>query len=119
MSKHHTDLKIRAKAAEGRGDLAEAVKLYVQAEDVEEAARVYINAGRFDQAGRLLFRAVGLSLDQLSKGDHEQKKLAVRAGICLVKAGETHNAVAIFLGVGDQRRAIEALEKGGDAVGAA
>ncbi len=119
MSKQITDLKIRAKAAEGRGDLAEAVKLYMQAQDVEEAARVYMTAGRFDQAGRLLFRAVGLSLEQLSKGDHEQKKLAVRAGICLVKAGESHNAVAIFLGVGDHRRAVEALEKGGDAVGAA
>ncbi len=119
MSKQQTDLKLRAKAAEAKGDLAEAVKLYLQAGDAEEGARVYISAGRFDQAGRLLFRAVGLPLEQLSKGDHEQKKLAVRAGICLVKAGETHNAVAIFLGVGDQRRAIEALEKSGDAVGAA
>jgi len=119
VSKHQTDLKLRAKAAEAKGDLAEAVKLYVQAEDIEEAGRVYITAGRFDQAGRLLFRAVGLPLEQLGKGTPEQKKLAVRAGICLVKAGETHNAVAIFLGVGDKQRAVEALEKGGDAVGAA
>jgi len=119
VSKQHTELKLRAKSAEARGDLAEAVKLYMQAGDAEEAARVYINAGRFDQAGRLLFRAVGLPLDQLAKGDHDQKKLAVRAGICLAKAGETHHAVAIFLGVGDSRRAIEALEKSGDAVGAA
>ncbi len=119
MSKQQTELKLRAKAAEAKGDLGEAVKLYLQAGDAEEAARVYINAGRFDQAGRLLFRAVGLPLDQLAKGSHDQKKLATRAGICLAKAGETHHAVAIFLGVGDSRRAIEALEKCGDPIGAA
>jgi serine/threonine-protein kinase len=113
------ELKQRAKEAEARKDIAEAVKLYLQARDVNEAARVYMNAGRFDQAGRLLFRAVGLPLDQLSKGSHEQRKLAVSAAICLARANETHNAVSIYIALGDKKRAIETLEKAGDAVGAA
>jgi serine/threonine-protein kinase len=118
-TKQQLETKERARAAEAQGDIDSAAKLFLAAQDIDEAARVYMTANRFDQAGRLLFRAAGVPLDKLSAATLDQKKMAVRAAICLAKGGETHNAVAIFLATGETRRAIETLEKAGDAVGAA
>jgi serine/threonine-protein kinase len=118
-SKPNPQLLRDAKAREQRGELDEAAKLFLSAGDVEEAARVFMTAGQFAKAGRLLFRAVGLSLERMGDANHEQRKLAVRAAICLAKGGETHNAAALFVAAGDRRRAVETLEKAGDTVGAA
>ncbi len=118
-TKQQLETKERARAAEAQGDIDTAAKLFLAAQDVDEAARVYMAANRFDQAGRLLFRVAGVPLERLSNATLEQKKVAVRAAICLAKGGETHNAVAIFLATGETRRAIETLEKAGDAVAAA
>jgi tetratricopeptide (TPR) repeat protein len=112
-------LAAQARAAEQRGDSEEAVRLFVQAGDLEEAARVLVARSDFSRAGRLLFRAVGLPVERLPEASAEQRKLAVKAAICLAKAGETGHAVALFVGAGDGQRAIDTLTRAGDLVGAA
>jgi tetratricopeptide (TPR) repeat protein len=112
-------LSAQAKAAEQRGELDEAVRLFVQAQGLEEAGRVLVVKGDFSRAGRVLFRAVGLPLDRMSEADPAQKKLAVKAGICLARANETQPAVAVFIAAGDLQRAIDTLSRAGDAVAAA
>ncbi len=111
-------LAAQAKAAEQRGETEEAVRLFVQAGELEEAARVLVARSDFSRAGRLLFRAVGLPIERLAEADAVQRKLAVKAGICLAKAGETGHAVALFVGAGDAQRAVEALTRAGDVAGA-
>jgi tetratricopeptide (TPR) repeat protein len=112
-------LAAQARAAEQRGESEEAVRLFVQAGELEEAARVLVARSDFSRAGRLLFRAAGLPLERLSEASAEQRKLVVKAGICLAKAGETTHAVALFVAAGDAQRAIDALTRAGDVVGAA
>jgi serine/threonine-protein kinase len=112
-------LSAQAKAAEQRGDLDEAVRLFVQAQDFEEAGRVLVAKGDFSRAGRVLFRAVGLPLERMAEADATQKKLAIKAGICLARANETQPAVAVFIAAGDLQRAIETLSRAGDTVAAA
>jgi eukaryotic-like serine/threonine-protein kinase len=112
-------LATQARAAEQRGESEEAVRLFVQAGELEEAARVLVARSDFSRAGRLLFRAVGLPLERLPEASAEQRKLAVKAGICLAKAGETSHAVALFVGAGDSQRAIDTLTRAGDQAGAA
>ncbi|HEX6245953.1 MAG TPA: hypothetical protein VFZ61_33740, partial [Polyangiales bacterium] len=111
-------LSAQARAAEQRGEHDEAVRLFVQAEELEEAARVLVARGDFSRAGRLLFRAVGLPLDRMAEADPTQRKLAVKAGICLAKANEVSHAVALFVAAGDPQRAIETLTRAGDTAGA-
>ena len=115
----HRVLIEKARLAEQRGELDEAVKLFAQAGEAEEAARVLVARGDFPRAGRLLFRAVGLPMERLHEADADQRKLAVKAAICLAKAGETGNAVTLFVAAGDMQRAAEVLERGGDTAGAA
>jgi tetratricopeptide (TPR) repeat protein len=112
-------LSAQAKAAEQRGDLDEAVRLYVQAQDFEEAGRVLVAKGDYSRAGRVLYRAVGLPLERMFEADAAQKKLAVKAGICLARANETQPAVAVFIAAGDLQRAVDTLSRAGDTVGAA
>jgi serine/threonine-protein kinase len=112
-------LSAQAKAAEQRGDFEEAIRLFVQAHELEEAARVLVAHGDFSRAGRLLFRAVGLPLDRMGEADAAQRKLAIKAGICLAKANEVSHAVALFVAAGDAQRAIETLSRAGDTAGAA
>lgn len=112
-------LAAQAKAAEQRGDLDEAVRLFVQAQEFEEAGRVLVAKGDFSRAGRVLFRAVGLPLERMAEADAAQKKLAVKAGICLARANEVQPAVAVFVAAGDLQRAVDTLSRAGDTVGAA
>src|SRR5207237_157271 len=47
------------------------------------------------------------------------RKRAMTAAICYAKGGKAAQAVELFLGLGEKERAVETLERAGDAAGAA
>ena len=109
----------QAKLAESANKVDEAAKAYLRAGEFEDAIRVLMGASKFSAAGKLLLKKVGLPLGSLGKANAAQRKLAVRAAICLSKGKQADQAVAIFVAVGDGARAVETLERGGDSAAAA
>ncbi len=119
------DAKARDKALErargleksGQGDAA--AKLFREAGAVEEAARVLGSLRRPRDAAQLLIESLGVPVTQAGRLDPAGKKRALMAAIFLGRAGDAQQAVQLFLALGEQQRAVEVLQKAGDAVGAA
>src|SRR5256714_9043376 len=119
------DAKVRDKALErarslekgGQGDAA--AKLFREAGAVEEAARVLGALRRPRDAAQLLLDSLGVPPGQAGRLDPAGKKAAFMAAIFLGRSGENQMAVQVFMALGEQQRAVELLQKAGDAVGAA
>jgi serine/threonine-protein kinase len=119
------DAKARDKALErartleksGQGDAA--AKLLQQAGAVDEAARVLGTLRRPRDAAQILLDNLGVVPAQAGRLDPAGKKRALMAAIFLGRAGDNDAAVQLFLALGEQQRAVELLQKAGDAVGAA
>src|SRR2546426_1806894 len=119
------DAKARDKALErarsvekgGQGDAA--AKLFREAGAVEEAARVLGALRRPRDAAQLLLDSLGVPPPQAGRLDPAGKKRALMAAIFLGRSGENQMAVQVFMALGEQPRAVELLQKAGDAVGAA
>jgi len=119
------DAKARHKALErarslekaGQGDAA--AKLFREAGAVEESARVLGMLRRPRDAAQLLIDSLGVAPAQAGRLDPAGKKRALMAAIFLGRAGDNQDAVQMFLALGEQQRAVELLQKAGDAVGAA
>jgi serine/threonine-protein kinase len=119
------DAKARDKALErarslekaGQGDAA--AKLFREAGAVEESARVLGMLRRPRDAAQLLIDSLGVAPAQAGRLDPAGKKRALMAAIFLGRAGDNQQAVQLFLALGEQQRAVELLQKAGDAVGAA
>src|SRR5204862_4266280 len=119
------DAKARDKAVErarslekaGQGDAA--AKLLREVGAVEEAARVLGTLRRPRDAAQLLIESLGVPPSQAGRLDPVGKKRALMAAIFLSRAGENPQAVQLFMALGEQQRAVELLQKAGDAVGAA
>ena len=119
------DAKARDKALErarslekgGQGDAA--AKLFREAGALEDAARVLGALRRPRDAAQLLLDSLGVPAAQAGRLDPPGKKRALMAAIFLGRAGENQTAVQVFMALGEQQRAVELLQKAGDAVGAA
>jgi len=119
------DAKARDKALErarglekaGQGDAA--AKLFREAGAPEEAARVLGTLRRPRDAALLLIESLGVPPAQAGRLDPVGKKRALMAAIFLGRAGDAQQAVQLFMALGEQQRAVEVLQKAGDAVGAA
>ena len=108
-----------AKVLERHGRLDAAVELLSQAGVYEEAARILSSQRRFSDAAVLLMKGVGVSIEQVPKLGAEGKKLALMAAVCFARAGQSSEAVNLFVALKEYQRAAQILEKAGDAVGAA
>ncbi|HYS10217.1 MAG TPA: protein kinase [Myxococcales bacterium] len=119
------DAKVRDKALErarslekaGQGDAA--AKIFREVGAVEEAARVLGMLRRPRDAAQLLIESLGVPPAQAGRLDAAGKKRALMAAIFLGRAGDSQDAVRLFLALGEQQRAVDLLQKAGDAVGAA
>ncbi len=109
----------RARALEKAGQGDAAAKLFEQAGAVEEAARVLGMLRRPRDAAQLLLDALGVPPSQAGRLEAAGKKRALMAAIFLGRAGDSAQAVQLFMALGEQQRAVELLQKAGDAVGAA
>ncbi len=101
----------------GKGEAA--VRAFREAGAVEDAARVLGTLKRPRDAAQLLLESLGVQPAQAGRLDAAGKKRALMAAIFLGRAGENEVAVQLYLALGEQARAVELLQKAGDAVGAA
>ena len=110
----------KARALEKTGQGESAVKLFREAGATEDAARVLAGPlKRPRDAGQLLLESLGVQPPQAGQLDSAGKKRALMAAIFLAKAGENELAVQLYMALGEQARAVELLQRAGDAVGAA
>lgn len=109
----------RARSLEKAGHGEAAVKAFKEAGAVEEAARALGALRKPREAGQLLLESLGVGPAQAGRLDAAGKKRALMAAIFLGKAGENELAVQLFLGLGEQQRAAELLQRAGDPVRAA
>ena len=109
----------RARSLEKAGQGEAAVKLFREVGALEEAARVLGTLRRPKDAALLLIESLGVPAAQAGRLDPAGKKRALMAAIFLGRAGDSQQAVQLFLALGEQQRAVELLQKAGDAVGAA
>ncbi len=108
-----------AKVLERHGRLDAAVELLSQAGVYEEAARILSSQRRFSDAAELLMRGVAVPIEQVPTLAAEGKKLALMAAVCFARAGQSSEAVNLFVALKEFQRAAQTLEKAGDLVGAA
>ena len=108
-----------ARGLEKAGKVDAAVQAYRDAGAVDDAARLLGASRRQREAGQLLLDALGVQPAQVGQLEPAGKKRALMAAIFFGKAGENDLAVRLFLGLGEQRRAVELLERAGDMVAAA
>lgn len=109
----------RARSFEKAGHGEAAVKAFKEAGALEEAARALGALRKPREAGQLLLESLGVGPAQAGRLDAAGKKRALMAAIFLGKAGENELAVQLFLGLGEQQRAAELLQRAGDPVRAA
>src|SRR2546430_1406107 len=109
----------RARSLEKGGQGDAAAKLFREAGALEDAARVLGALRRPRDAAQLLLDSLGVPAAQAGRLDPPGKKRALMAAIFLGRAGENQTAVQVFMALGEQQRAVELLQKAGDAVGAA
>jgi eukaryotic-like serine/threonine-protein kinase len=137
-------LLAQARAAEKLGDPKGAGDAFARAGAHEDAARVYLAAGFFAEAGQMLLRvsgyerdgnsewaakpsrdtpsgakSAGFARDRHGGPDAKAKGTLLKAAICFSRAGDTAQAVELFLAVGEKQRAVELLQSVGDMVNAA
>jgi serine/threonine-protein kinase len=103
-----------ARALEKEGQVDPAVRAYLRAGSVGEAARVLVAARRYADAGHLVMDSLGVGPALVGGLDADSKKLAAKAAVCFVQAGDFKRAHEMFLALGDLPRAAEAAERGGD-----
>ncbi|MBS2021980.1 MAG: hypothetical protein JST92_06190, partial [Deltaproteobacteria bacterium] len=109
----------RGRELEKAGRLTEAVAAFREAGAVEDAARVLAANKRVPDAVQLLMSSLGnVRPSQVGQLDAQGKKRALMAAILLVRNGEIPQAVELFLALGERARAVEALQRSGDTVGA-
>ena len=107
-----------ARVLEKAGRHEQALQLLVHAGEIEEAARVLSSLRRFSEAADLLARNLGVALEDAGQLGTDGRRLAMMAGVCFARAGRTVEAVNLFMAIKEPHRAIEVLEKAGDALGA-
>jgi len=108
-----------AKVLERHGRHDSAVQLLSKAGAFDEAARVLSGQRRFKDAAELLMKSLEVPPDQVGTLNPEGKKLALMAAVCYSRAGNTSEAVELFVALKEHQRAAQLLEKAGDTVGAA
>ena len=108
-----------ARALERDGQIDPAVRAYLRSGSVAEAARVLAAAKRYADAGHLVMESLGVGPALVGGLDDNKKKLAAKAAVCFVQAGDAKRAVELFLALGDPARAAEAAERAGDPAEAA
>ncbi len=109
----------KARALEKAGQADAAVKLFRDAGALEDAARVLGATKGPRDAGQLLLESLHVPPAQVGQLDAAGKKRALMAAIFFGKAGENELAVQLFMGLGEQGRAVELLQRSGDQIGAA
>jgi serine/threonine protein kinase len=112
-------LLAQARAAEKHGDTKGAGDAFARAGAHEDAARVYLAAGHFAEAGQMLLRSSGYDRTQAGKIDAKAKGALLKAAICFSRAGDTAQAVELFLAIDEKQRAVDLLQSLGDMVNAA
>ena len=110
----------RAKQLAADGNVDEAVNVLVTIGATEHAAAVLMRAKRPAEAGNLLMDSLGLhGIDELRLQEQiptlrpAQKERALKAAICFSRAREIDRAVAIYVALGETRRASELLSRKG------
>jgi serine/threonine-protein kinase len=109
----------QARAYERDGDFESAKNTYLRLGALEEAARVLGVARRHGEAGQILLRSVGVEPARFRELDPEGRKRVARAAAHFAGAGQVRVAADLFVALGDRDKAVELLERTGDASGAA
>src|SRR2546430_6988186 len=109
----------RARSVEKGGEGGAGGRVVREAGALEDAARVLGALRRPRDAAQLLLDSLGVPAAQAGRLDPPGKKRALMAAIFLGRAGENQTAVQVFMALGEQQRAVELLQKAGDAAGAA
>ncbi len=104
-------------AGEGKVDAAVSALLSVSA--IDEAATLLVGVRRFADAARIIMEALAPVLDARRPPDARQRQLLQKAAVCFANNGDADVAVELYLGIGEPHRAMQVLERAGDAVGAA
>jgi eukaryotic-like serine/threonine-protein kinase len=107
----------RARREEHEGRREAAAKLYFEAGAFQDSARMLMSLERYEEAGRVLLLAIGAEIDQLSGASATTRKHALSAAICFQRSGNVQKAVELFVALGENTRAIDALERAGDREG--
>lgn len=108
-----------AKVLEKHGRFDSAVQLFTQVGAYDQAARVLSGQRRFAEAAELLASHLGVPIQEAYTLNAEGRKLALLGAICYARAGQTSEAVELFVALREHQRAAEVLQKAGDLVGAA
>src|SRR5262249_30480684 len=86
-----------ARVLEKHGRFDSAVQILKEAGAFEEAARVLSGQRRFAEAATLLVDALGAPVDEAFALSAEKKKWALLAAICYSRAGQSNEAVQLFI----------------------
>ncbi|MBI2373922.1 MAG: protein kinase [Deltaproteobacteria bacterium] len=108
----------RAEKLEREKRFDEAARAYIELGAFPDAARMRMALGAWRDAGELLLAALGEDVHRLGVAGALARKHALSAAICFERAGEAMRAVELFVELGEPGRAVAALEKAGDAIGA-
>lgn len=119
MEPSSKQLLVEAQALEKRGEAGPAAQAYTRAGAYGDAARLYLSAGSYTEAGQALLRSIEYDRRRRFGLDANQRKVALKAAICLSRGGDVQEAVELFLAAGERSRAVELLQEAGDFVNAA
>ena len=110
----------QAKQLASDGDVDGAINILIKIGAVEHAAAILMRAKRPLEAGNLLMDSLGLhGVDELKLQERipglrpTGKERALKAAICFSRAREIDHAVAIYVALGETRRAAELLSRKG------
>ena len=109
----------KARALEKAGKTEEALRAFRDAGAVDDVGRLLAAARRYREAGEVLLGSLQVRPGQVGQLEPSLKKRALSAAIWLAKGGEAQVSVELFVALGERQRAIEALQRAGDQVGAA
>jgi hypothetical protein len=103
----------RARLLERRGATQEAIKAYLNLGLPEDAVRAAASVGRFLEAARMALAHVPAQQD-LGSLEGSPRRLAHRAALLLLEAGEHREALQLLLALGEREQARAAAERLGN-----
>jgi hypothetical protein len=103
----------QARLLERRGATQEAIKAYLNLGLPEDAVRAAASVGRFLEAARMALAHVPAQQD-LGSLEGSPRRLAHRAALLLLEAGEHREALQLLLALGEREQARAAAERLGN-----
>jgi len=97
-----------AQAAERRGEVEQALRLYQRAGVMQDAARLLAGLERFTEAAQVILVAVGVPPDRAGRLDRAGKKLCLQAALYATKAKQHDLAATLYEALGKQEQALHA-----------